>query len=192
MASKQTRLTAMNANFNSDNNKNDSDSKGFQLQSFFPYQVRIFYLAISQSVSDIYFSRYGLSVSEWRTMAVLGNHQPLTASDVVERSSIDKVQVSRAIQGLLKRELLERNPDADDRRRVNLQLTPKGQRIFEDLIPRVRAREQQLLNCLDQQEQETLVKLMKKVRLNAEQINLEAESASVAEKDSKEQAKKAL
>ncbi len=143
----------------------------FYLETFFPYQVRVFYLEVSQAVSDIYISRYGLTVSEWRTMAVLGNHQPLSASDVVQRSSIDKVQVSRAIQGLLKRDLLQRRVDPVDRRRVNLHLTDKGQQVFADLIPRIRTLEQQLLGCLSETEQQTLRALMSKVRLQAESIN---------------------
>lgn len=147
-----------------------SDSS-FALEAFFPYQVRIFYLQVSQTVSDIYSSRHGLTVSEWRTLAVLGNHQPLSASDVVQRSSIDKVRVSRAIQGLLKRDLLQRLVDPDDRRRVNLHLTEKGQQVFADLVPRIRALEQQLLGCLSPDEQQTLSALMTKVRLQAELIN---------------------
>ncbi len=154
------------------------DNSDFSLSSFFPYQVRVFYLAVSQSVSDIYSSLYGLSVAEWRTMAVLGNHQPLTASDVVQRSSIDKVSVSRAIQALLKRGFLERQTDPDDRRRVNLQLTIEGQAAFDDLVPRVQALEQQLLGSLSEEEQQTLLALMQKVRNRAEQINLDSADAS--------------
>ena len=52
-----------------------------------------------------------------------------------------------------------------------LQLTDAGQGIFEDLIPRVRKLEQQLLSCLSAEEQKTLTQLMSKVRRNAELIN---------------------
>lgn len=147
----------------------------FTLEEFFPYQVRRFYLEVSQSVTDIYSSRYGLSVSEWRTMSVLGNHQPLSASDVVLRSSIDKVQVSRGIQGLLKRGLLQRQVDNADRRRVHLHLTDTGQQVFADLVSRVRAREQQLLSDLSDEQRDTLKALMAKVRRQAELINHSAE-----------------
>ncbi|MEH6648846.1 MAG: MarR family transcriptional regulator [Motiliproteus sp.] len=165
----------------------------FYLETFFPYQVRMFYLSVSQSVSDIYGIRYGLGVAEWRTMAVLGNHQPLAASDVVQRSSIDKVQVSRAIQGLLKRELLERRTDPVDRRRVSLQLTAEGQNIFNDLVPRVRDLEQQLLSCLTEAEQSTLKALMGRVRQQAEIINqATAEAAAQGTSQGTAQANRAL
>lgn len=145
--------------------------RAFTLETFFPYQVRMFYLQVSQSVSAIYGSRYGLSVSEWRTLAVLGNHQPLSASDVVQHSSIDKVQVSRAIKGLLKRDLLQRSVDPADRRRVTLHLTEQGLRVFDDLVLQVRALEQQLLGCLSEDERQMLKVLMNKVREQAERIN---------------------
>lgn len=140
----------------------------FDLKAFFPYQVRIFYSAVSQSVADIYSRAYGLTVYEWRVMAVLGNHQPLSASEVVDHSSLDKVQVSRAIKGLLSAGLLERRVDGSDRRRVNLLLTDRGATVFQDLVPKVEAREREILRGLSPEEQETLKTLMARVRSNAE------------------------
>ena len=92
-----------------------ASSSAFELQSFFPYLVRIYYRAVSASVSDVYTSLYGLSVHEWRTMAVLGPHNALSASEIVEQSSIGKVDVSRAIAKLRDRGLLKRDIDGDDR-----------------------------------------------------------------------------
>lgn len=144
------------------------DTETFDLKSFFPYQVRIFYHAVSRSVADIYTSKHGLTVFEWRAMAVLGNHQPLSASEVVEKSSLDKVQISRAIKGLMTSGLLERSVDKADKRRVNLMLTPHGNEVFRELVPLVRARERQLLSGLSAKEEATLRDLMARVRLKAD------------------------
>ncbi len=146
------------------------DVPDFALDSYFPYQVRIFYRAISQSVTNIYSTMFGLTVSEWRAMAVLGSHEPLSASDIVERSSIDKVNASRAIKGLQKRGLLERQVDPDDGRRAMLRLSPEGQKVFQTLVPLVQALENQLLEGLSATERDTLWELMNRVRMNAEEI----------------------
>ena len=140
----------------------------FDLQTFFPYLVRIYYRAVSQSVTNIYSTLYGLSVSEWRTMAVLGPHQPLSASEIVERSSMDKVNVSRAIAGLRKKGLLGRGVNTDDRRRIVLWLTERGLEVFRTLVPLVRELEVKLLDGLSEDERTTLIRLMEKVRKNAE------------------------
>jgi len=141
----------------------------FQLEKFFPYLVRIYYRAVSLSVSSIYETDYGMSVSEWRAMAVLGNsEEPLSAGEIVKRSSIDKVKVSRAIAGLTRAGYLERRVDDEDRRKVALQLTRSGTYVFEELVEKVRALEDQLLDGFSDEEKAQLMSMMARVRKNAE------------------------
>ena len=103
-------------------------------------------------------------------MAVLGPNQPLSASEIVERSSMDKVNVSRAIAGLKEKGLLGRGVNTDDRRRVVLWLTERGLEVFRALVPPVRELELKLLGGLSEDEQATLIRLMEKVRKNAEAV----------------------
>ncbi|WP_310621645.1 MarR family winged helix-turn-helix transcriptional regulator [Flexibacterium corallicola] len=140
----------------------------FQLEKFFPYKVRIFGSAVSSAVSSVYRERYGLSVSEWRTMAILGGTKALSASEIVERSSMDKVNVSRAVQALRKKELLRRDIDGEDRRKSVLRLTEKGLAVYNDVIPLVQSVEAALTENLSLEEQATLLSLMEKVQKNAE------------------------
>ena len=142
------------------------ETADFDLHSFFPYLVRIYYRAVSSSITDIYASRYGLSVSEWRTMAVLGTDR-ISATDIVARSSMNKVNVSRAINGLREAGYLRREIDDSDRRRAVLRLTDDGLDVLRTLIPLVREREAQLLSGLTDAERAALVRLMEKVRSNA-------------------------
>jgi len=141
----------------------------FDLRSFFPYLVRVYYRAVSESVTQIYESRYGLTVSEWRTMAVLGT-DTLSAGEIVERSSMDKVNVSRAIQKLRARGYLRRDIDGDDRRRAVVRLTEDGIAAFADLIPEVTALVESLLTGFSAEERAQLLGLMERVQKNAETI----------------------
>ncbi len=142
----------------------------FDLSSFFPYLVRIYYRAVSSSVTDIYATLFGLTVSEWRTMAVLGPYGVLSASEIVAGSSMDKVNVSRAIARLRKGGLLKRDIDGDDRRRSVVRLTDKGREVFRILVPKVLELEEKLFEGLTHQERHTLIRLMAKVRANAEAL----------------------
>jgi len=144
----------------------------FDLRVFFPYQVRIYYRAVSTLLATVYSSVYGLSMSEWRTMAVLGPGQSLSSSEIVARSSMDKVNVSRAVKGLHNEGLLRRDIDGNDRRRSVLRLTEKGLDVFHAIIPQVTLLEQEMLKGLSIEERETLMRLMEKVRKNAEQAQL--------------------
>ncbi len=142
----------------------------FDLASFFPYIVRVYYQAVSNSVANIYGPRFGLTVSEWRTMVVLGPQQALSAGEIVARSSMDKVAVSRAIKRLRDSGLLKRDIDGDDRRRAVLRLTDKGRAVFDSLVPLVLQLEADLLDGSSDDERETLLRLMDRVRRNAEAL----------------------
>lgn len=150
----------------------DNQDSEFQLAAYFPYMVRLFYRDVSQSVKNVYATIFGLSVSEWRTMSVLHDFEPLSAKEIVSRSSMDKVVVSRAISSLQGGALLERHIDPADRRRVLLRLTRKGKEIMSHLVPRVLEVEKQLLQGLSEEELDLLKSLMLKVRKNAEGIEL--------------------
>ncbi len=143
------------------------DPESFDLKSFFPYRVRLYYQAISDSVADIYTPLLGLSVSEWRTMVVLGTQQALSAGEIVERSSMDKVAVSRAIKRMREAKLLRRDIDGDDRRRAVLRLTEEGAQAYRRLVPLVRQLEADLLEDLSEAERGILLSLMERVRQNA-------------------------
>ncbi len=154
----------------------------FQLSSYFPYMVRCFYLDVSQSVKDVYSTLYNLKVSEWRTMAVLNDYEPLSAKEIVARSSMDKVNVSRSIASLQQSKLLERHIDPTDRRRVLLRLTRQGKQAMRELVPLVLGVEKQLLNGLTEDEQKTLISLMQKIRSNASNIEPPSGSTATARK----------
>ena len=159
--------------------KTDLSQDEFALHNFFPYLVRIYYRAVSGSVSRIYGAEFDLSVSEWRTMAVLGPHGVLSATEIVDRSSIDKVNVSRAIKGLQKRRYLKRDIDGEDKRKAVLRLTAEGRRTYMLLIPMVKALEEQLMEGISPEEITTLIRLMAKVQKNAEKASLNPRQVNV-------------
>lgn len=145
-------------------------NKAFDLRAYFPFRVRIFYRAVSSSVERIYAPLFGLSVSEWRTMAILGPYRALSSSEIVEESSMDKVNVSRAISRLRDKSFLKRDIDGDDRRRSVLRLTEQGRAVYDTLVPKVLDVEAGLLEGLTEDERDTLVRLMDKVGANARKL----------------------
>jgi DNA-binding MarR family transcriptional regulator len=132
--------------------------------------VRVFYRSVSESIAHIYTSKFNLSVSEWRVLVVLGTTNVFSASEIVERSSVTKVNVSRATKNLQKRGLLKRDINGSDKRRAALRLTAEGKEIYTTLVPLVTALEEELLEGLTQEEFDTLLSLMSKIQLNAESV----------------------
>lgn len=109
--------------------------QALELEKFLPYRLSVLAQLVSESLHDLYAQPYGLSVTQWRVMAALGRFAPLTASDVGQRIVMDKVAVSRAVSGLMKRGLVERATDRSDRRRASLKLSARGRAMHARIVP---------------------------------------------------------
>ncbi|QDG79604.1 MarR family transcriptional regulator [Labrenzia sp. PHM005] len=147
----------------------DTDLKpgGFQLETFFPYLVRVFYSDVTRALSDIYQRDYGMTPAEWRVMAILGSSaEGMQASEIVFRSSMDKVVVSRAVKRMEERKFLKRNANAADGRSYLLSLSDTGRAAFEDLAPKLMAVEKQMLDGLEDDEIQVVLAAMSKIRGN--------------------------
>lgn len=125
-----------------------------------PYRLSVISNHISQTIADIYQERFGLSVTEWRVLAVLGRYPGLSANGVAQRTAMDKVAVSRAVARLLTTALIERDRHDSDRRRSVLRLSREGDRIYDQVVPLALAYERDLLASLDAQERATLDHLL--------------------------------
>ncbi len=134
----------------------DNPADELALERFLPYRLSILAQTVSGALSKQYGERFGLSVPQWRVMAVLGRFAPLSANQVCERTVMDKVAVSRAVATLLQRGLIERAIDDKDRRRSALRLSKKGREIHHQIVPLALDYERRLLAGLNQQEQTAL------------------------------------
>ena len=148
-----------------DPNNIETQAGEFELESFLPYRLSLLTNTISAGIADSYRECHDISVTEWRVMAVLGRFPGLSASEVVERTAMDKVSISRAVKSLEIKQLLERKTDAIDRRRQRLFITRgAGEEVLDDVIPRAHRYETALLQSLDNDELQSLLKAMMKLQ----------------------------
>ncbi|MCL6250970.1 MarR family winged helix-turn-helix transcriptional regulator [Altererythrobacter sp. KTW20L] len=105
------------------------------LSKFLPYQLSITSNAVSGRIAQEYRQRFGLSVPEWRVMAVLGDSGALTQRDLTQRTLMDKVAVNRACKVLEERGLATRTPNAQDGRSHHLDLTQDGRKMHGLIMP---------------------------------------------------------
>ena len=134
-----------------------------ELEHFLPYRLSILSNRISQTISGLYGQRFGLAVTEWRIMAILGRYPDLSAGEVAERTAMDKVAVSRALARLLERGLVQRDTHGADRRRSVLELSPVGYTVYDEVAPMALECERQLLVNLDEADRAQLDILLAKL-----------------------------
>ena len=139
------------------------ESQAFNLQAFFPYQFSILAGQISDYIAQIYKEKYGLNKIEWRVVATVGQHRQISAKAVCEFTQLDKMQVSRAIAKLSKQAMIEQQVSEGDRRTYLLNLTAEADKIYNEIMPLVKAQEQKMLAGLSDSEREMLLMLTKKL-----------------------------
>lgn len=121
------------------------------LNAFFPYQFSVLAQQITEFVAQIY-EEFGLTKIEWRVLATIGYHGEISARDICTFTHLDKMQVSRAISKLIQAECLLQQTSAEDRRKNLLRLTNKGNDLYQEIIPLVKAQERKLLEGLTEDE----------------------------------------
>jgi DNA-binding MarR family transcriptional regulator len=137
------------------------------LEKFLPYRLSVLSNRLSAAISESYSRRFGLSIPEWRVIAVLALESGLSAAEVAERTAMDKVAVSRAVRRLLSTGRARRETAAGDRRRSMLELTPEGRRIYRRVTPALRRYEAELLAGLSAVEQRQLDAILHRLERRA-------------------------
>ncbi|WP_428662561.1 MarR family winged helix-turn-helix transcriptional regulator [Reyranella sp.] len=141
-----------------------------ELENFLPYRLSVLAQVVSESLHDLYAGPFDLTVTQWRVMAALGRFAPLTASDVGQRIVMDKVAVSRAVAGLMKRGLVERATDHRDRRRASLELSAKGRAMHARIVPLALEYEQRLYEALSTEERHKFDGLSDRLFIHAQAL----------------------
>lgn len=116
-----------------------------QLETFFPYQLAITAEAFSRQLVAVYGDAFGLSREEWRVLFLVDGAGEITSLDLARRSSLDKVQISRAAQRLEQKGLILRTVAGEDRRLRLYAMTAEGSATFARALAQVQARTDQVL-----------------------------------------------
>lgn len=140
------------------------------LGHWLPARCSVIANRVSACLESMYGERFGLSVPGWRIMANLGRYAPLSAKEVTERTAMNHVQVTRAVDQMEAVGLVSRKADPADRRRVELRLTRKGAAAYAEIVPLARAIEEALLTGLTGPERAMLDKLSARVEARAEEV----------------------
>jgi DNA-binding MarR family transcriptional regulator len=78
-----------------------------------------------------------ISIPQWRVLAVLHERPGLTMNQLADLATVDRTTLTRALDAMVRRRLVERRADTRDRRSVRLHLTETGNAAFFQVLPRV-------------------------------------------------------
>jgi len=141
-----------------------------KLEQFLPYRLAVVAEAVSRSLAAVYAERFDLTRDEWRVLAQLAEVEQIKTTQLAARTTLDKMQVSRAVTRLERDGLIERRTDEADRRNLVLRILPAGRALHRKIVPMAQARERFLLEALSADEQAALDRALDKLLAQARQL----------------------
>ena len=154
-----------------------SHPQRLDLFDFMPFRLNRLAAEVSAALSAEYQTRHGLDIPAWRVLATLGfRRDACSAQYISDCTRTHKSTISRAVTALMERQLVERVENVEDRREFRLQLTRKGKSLYDELIPPLLRREQEILSCLSTQERKELGRLLGKIENSLELVQTSEEA----------------
>jgi DNA-binding MarR family transcriptional regulator len=144
-----------------------SHESSLVLAGFLPYRLSVIAERISRAFATRYERAFGLSIPEWRVMAVLGECAPRSTQEVIEQTEMDRVRVSRAVIRLADKGLLVRHVHPDDQRAQVLRLTRRGHAVYRQIVPLARRLQAELAASLAPEDLRALDRILPKLHAAA-------------------------
>jgi DNA-binding MarR family transcriptional regulator len=136
------------------------------LTRYIPAFVTFIANKLSNSASVLYQRKFGVNVTEWRIMSLLAIEPGIPASRICYVIGFNKGPVSRTLAMMQKRGLVAIRTAADDGRSHSISLTARGRATHDKVIVAALDRERRLLSCLNREEREVLIELLRRIHEN--------------------------
>lgn len=106
---------------------------------------------------------HGITSPQWAIIETCYHLEADSVSKLGRYIPVDAAAISRQVDRLVAKGLLQRRRGTRDRRTVRINLTPAGRELVLGLAHLVRANNDRFLNRLDSVEQAELVRILKKI-----------------------------
>jgi DNA-binding MarR family transcriptional regulator len=142
-----------------------------EISDLLSYRVHVVANLLSRGAELRYRREFGVSLWEWRTIALLGAaDDPLSLGHLAHAAGIDKSQMSRVVSGLAKRRIVLREAHPGDARGVRLTLTRSGRKLYDGLIRAAAERDTAFRNCLSAKEKDVFERVLTKLAGQAREL----------------------
>lgn len=132
--------------------------------------LRLFALA-GAPVVRLCEGRYGITRREFRLLTLIVDEGPLSPSRLSELAHLDAARSSRVVAVLMKKQLVRRRVQHEDRRFALIEATPRGRELHRELFPQIADINRQVVSILDARQLAALDEILTVLTGHAEVVN---------------------
>lgn len=133
------------------------------LQGLLSYKIIAVANAISAGSAVRLRSEFEMSLGEWRALALIAASSAQSLNGLARAANLDKGQMSRVISSLVARGFVTRESGARKGVVVPLSLTPRGRKLYAELMAISAERNERFAECLTVEEQAVLQSALAKL-----------------------------
>jgi MarR family 2-MHQ and catechol resistance regulon transcriptional repressor len=112
---------------------------------------------------------HDISVTQCYALEAVARHGPLSMNQLASHLYLDKSTVSRVVDAMERKGLLQRRPHSEDRRAVALDVTEDGRRLCEMIRRDLEQREKRLIADFDPETRAAMIELITRLARAAEE-----------------------
>nr|WP_295664508.1 MarR family transcriptional regulator [Polymorphobacter sp.] len=139
------------------------DEGTLRLDRFAPALITWAAHRLAANNSAVYRERFDVTLMEWRLLLHLSSEPGASAAQIASAIGFDKATISRTVDSLHRRGLVEETINPADARSSRLHLTDLGVELHTRMLPTALEQERQLLGDLSSAEAEVFVELLTRV-----------------------------
>ena len=142
----------------------DNRTSDFQLEQAIGMNVNRTAFLMTEEIARRFASHgYALSAQDFGILFRLLKQGPMSQVDIAALLLRDKTTITRRIDGLVKKGLVQRGADPNDRRYFRVALTEQGNAALEVMIPLVRDFQQEVLSDIPDEEKAITIRTLKHI-----------------------------
>jgi len=108
----------------------------------------------------------GITVDQWVLLKIIEEHGQISQVDIAQEALKDTASITRILDLLQKKGLIQRIDDDFDRRKYLISLTADGQDFFNRMLPQISQIRDQVVKGLSKEEIQALKATLNKIRRN--------------------------
>ena len=130
--------------------------------------------------TDQYFGEHGTSQGRFTVLCLLNRNPevPLCPADIAQRAGVTRATMTGLLQGLEAEGLVKRTSSDDDKRMFFVELTAKGRRYLDGILPDWFRRVGDLMSGVNDRERVSMLKSLEKVRAKSEVFSVQQRVAA--------------
>lgn len=143
----------------------DEAGTGLTVNDFLTTMLSQLVTVLRNTVTRPYADQFGLTVPEWRILALLAHARQLPFSELVTQSTSDKALVSRSLRLLEERGLVKLDAQGDTpRKKLICGVTEEGLALHARIMPLAQREQAAVLRLLEPEERRALYAGLKKLK----------------------------